>query len=138
MFFQFEPKSVLAIKDKMAAPTGIPQYIKPTARPRFCGETASDAKVIKIGMAAPKPAPAKKRTANRLSKLFTHTVHKVNKAKTAVDQINTFLRPIRSAKRPPTKAPGNKPKIPALKNTPSCELSKPKCSRIPAAAIPAA
>src|SRR5690554_2014367 len=138
MFFQLEPKSVLAINDKVAAPTGIPQYIRPTARPRFCGDTASEASVIKIGMAAPRPAPASERTASNELKLLTHTVHKVKTANTAVDQISTCLRPIRSATRPPTSAPGNKPRIPALKNTPNCELSRPKCSRIPAAAIPAA
>ena len=138
MFFQFAPNSVAAINDRIAAPTGIPQYIKPTARPRFAGVTASDASVIKIGIAAPRPAPAKKRTANNELKLLTHTVQSVNTANTAVDQIKTVLRPIRSAIRPPTSAPGNRPRIPALKNTPNCELSRPKCSRIPAAAIPAA
>ena len=138
MFFQFDPNSVLATNDKIAAPTGIPQYIRPTARPRFAGVTASEANVIKIGIAAPSPAPAKKRTASNELKLFTHTVHNVKTAKMATDQINTVLRPIRSAIRPPTSAPGSKPKIPALKNTPSCELSRPKLSRIPAAAIPAA
>ncbi len=96
MFFQLEPKSKLAIYDKMAAPTGIPQYIRPTARPRFSGLTASDASVIKFGIAAPKPAPAKKRTNNKVLKLLIHTVHKVNTANTATDQISTFLRPIRS------------------------------------------
>ena len=138
MFFQFEPKSKLAMYDKIAAPTGIPQYMRPTARPRFSALTASEARVIKFGIAAPKPAPAKKRTNKRLLKLLTQTVHKVNKANTATEPINTFLRPIRSEYRPPISAPGNKPKIPALKNTPNCELSKAKASRIPAAAMPAA
>ena len=56
--------SCAARSETIIAPTGIPQYIKPTARPRFFTDTDSDASAIRLGIAAPNPAPAKKRTNN--------------------------------------------------------------------------
>ncbi|MCY1443034.1 hypothetical protein D9M71_594300 [compost metagenome] len=106
-----------------AAPNGTPQYIRLTAVPRRRGPATSLVRAIRLGKAAPRPTPVRQRATSRLLKSQAIVVTSENNPNRATDAISTRLRPMRSANNPPRKAPGSRPKIPALKTHPMCNLS---------------
>ncbi len=120
----------------MAPPNGMPQYITLTAVLRRRGGTASAHSAIRLGMAPPSPMPVATRITSRLAKSHTCAVAIENTPNSAVARISTRLRPMRSASRPPSMAPGSRPKVPALKARPICPTDRPNSRAMRGAATP--
>ena len=93
----------------MPPPNGNPQNIAAAVIVRRSGRLISEATAIMFGSAAPKPRPTRKRTANSDTKFPANAVASVKMPNTDTAPMNTGLRPIRSARRPPNAAPMTMP-----------------------------
>ncbi len=80
--------------------------------------------------------PVATRIASRLQKSQACAVAIEKIPNSAVATIRTFLRPIRSAKRPPSMAPGKSPNVPALKASPIWPTESPNSRAMRGAATP--
>ena len=106
------------------APKGTPAYITLTAVALQRSGTDSDDIAIIKGNAPPIPMPVRKRTITRELKSVVNAVISDIMPNNATLKMSIFLRPILSERRPATIAPGNMPKVAALKIQPSCPLLK--------------
>jgi hypothetical protein len=122
----------------MAPPNGAPLYISVTLALRRFSGLLSAVSAIRMGSAPPRPKPVSRRAA--LSEAISNAsgVNRENRPNKAIDATRTLLRPMRSARRPPMRAPKNRPKVLALKKFPSCAGLALNFAAIPEAATPAA
>ncbi len=100
-------------------PSGKPAHSRATMTARSRRGEYSEVRLIKLGMAPPRPRPARNRKTRSTSKLGANAVATVKMPNQAVAPISTALRPIRSANRPRPKAPSASPAKAALNTGPS-------------------
>ena len=96
----------------------------------------SEVRLIKLGMAPPRPRPARNRKASSTPKLGANAVAMVKMPKQPVAPISTALRPIRSASNPKPKAPKARPAKAALNTMRSDGSGMCRSAAMPAAASP--
>jgi hypothetical protein len=102
-----------------APPIGNPAHSNPTTALRFARGTNSEAKLMKLGIAPPRPTPAQNRYSRSCSTDVASAVQSVKTPKVMVAPIRARLRPSRSANGPKPNAPTISPSSAILKTSPS-------------------
>ena len=117
-------------------PSGKPAHNSATITARSRRGEYSEVRLMKLGMAPPRPRPARKRNTTSTPKLGASAVAMVNRPKQPVAPISTVLRPIRSAKSPKPKAPKARPAKAALNTMRSDGSGMCRSAAMPEAASP--
>ena len=125
-----------AIRPAMADPSVKPQNISVTSDDRRAVGQNSDASVIVIGIAPPRPSPVRKRNAISDVRPPLYDDARLAAPNTIIDATSIVLRPWRSASGPTAKAPSISPKSPAANSGPSCATPSRHSARIAGAMNP--
>ena len=103
-------------------PNGMPAMITVTELTRFAALVASEASAMKFGSAPPSPKPVSNRAKKSEFGPIAAEVRSEQMPKRNKEIASMLLRPVRSAVRPPTAAPRNRPSVAALKMTEACPV----------------
>ena len=125
-----------ATRPATADPSVKPQNIRVTSDDRRAVGQNSDASVIVIGIAPPRPRPVRKRNAISDVRPPLYDDARLAAPNRIIDATSIVLRPRRSASGPTAKAPSISPNNPAANNGPSCATPSRHSARIAGAMNP--